>query len=273
MTKKILFLLLSWCLLLHAEAPDETHLNNLLTIITTTSPIPSNPNTEMLEITQKSLFLIPALRGCRKIIVFDGVPKDLDHLKEAYEAYKENVIRLTKEDPYFSNTELIFCRNHLHLAFAIGEALRIVTTPFIFIHQHDFQLIKDFDAFGLIRSMELNPNLKHIVLNRMLNFPLPHWNYVVDENIEGESLVPLCRTFGWSDNDHFSTVEYYTDFVLPQIRWKGAMEWFLHPAEVRETKENPENHLKYGTYFYGPLGDGRYLWHLDGRRYPDKPLY
>ena len=60
-----------------SRTKDLSYLDDKLTIITTTSPIPSNPSTEILEKSMKSIYNIRALRNCLKIIVFDGV-KDAD---------------------------------------------------------------------------------------------------------------------------------------------------------------------------------------------------
>jgi hypothetical protein len=251
----LLFLLIVCC----SFTEEEMALADKLTIITTTSPLASHPRTAMLEKTQESLFLVPALRGCKKIIVFDGVPRQQRYRTLAYTLYIQNVERLLQESPYFQNTTLVINKEFKHLANSLRAAIEIVDTPYVFVHQHDFELIKPFNAIDLIRSMDQNPNLKHVRFTRFTNGP-NWWDGPVDEVIEGGSLVPLCRTFGWSDNDHFARTDYYREFVLPKITWGGAMEWFLH-----DKVKIKEDHLSYGTYFYGPLGDGPYIYHLDGR--------
>jgi hypothetical protein len=255
---KILFLC---CMgLIISSFIDEEHcLIDKLTIITTTSPIPSNPSTQMLKITQSSLFQIPALRGCKKIIVFDGVPYPQRYRALAYELYIRNVEKLTQENPLFFNTTLVINKEHKHLANSLKEAFKLVETPYVFVHQHDFSLIRPFDVVNLIRSMDENPNLKHIRLNRLYNFA-NYWDGDIDEVVIGGSYAPLTRTFGWSDNDHFARTDYYRNFVFPKIEWNGPMEWFLHdPIKIRS------EHLSYGTYIYGHLCEMPYISHLDGK--------
>ena len=44
-----------------------------ITILTTTSPIPSHPSIDMIKNTQESIINhIPELKNCQKIIIFDG---------------------------------------------------------------------------------------------------------------------------------------------------------------------------------------------------------
>ena len=245
---------------------SEDSLAEKLTIITSTSLVPSNPSTKMLEVTQKSLDLIPGFSKCHRIIVFDGVFHRQKHREEAYNAYKQNVIALTKTHPAFANTTLVFCKEHKHLARALEEGMKHVKTPFIFVHQHDFKINKPVDSFGIIRSMEENPNLKHIRLNRKWN-KATNFDFCVDEKIDGVSYVPLCRTFGWSDNDHFTRKDYYENFVFPKIKRNKPMEYFLNPLERAMTKKDPNQHLLFGTYLYGTKKDGNYLAHLDGKRW------
>jgi len=252
---------------------EEKVLCEKLTIITTTSPIPSHPSTEMLERTQKSLFIVPAFRGCKKIIVFDGIPSFQKGWLENYEGYKQGVMRLLEENPYFQNTTLLMLDQYYHLALSLREAMRLVDTPFVFVHQHDFELIKSFDIVHLIESMEANPIIKHVRLNRFVNQPSEH-DGKIDTYVEGANQfplkVPLLRTFAWSDNDHVSTTDYYWNFVFPKIKGKGPMEDFLHFALRRAVKKDKKLHGFFGTYIYGNLGESPYIRHLDGKIYQGK---
>lgn len=241
----------------------EDYLAEKLTIITSTSWIPSNPSTEMLEITQNSLFIVPELRNCKQIIVFDGIPSSYHREAiDSYELYIQNVERLVREHPDFVNVMLVINKEHKHLANSLKEAFLYVDTPYVFVHQHDFALIRPIDIMNLIKSMDENPNLKHIRINRLYN-TANHFDGEVDEVIVGGSYVPLIRTFGWSDNDHITRTDYYHNFVFPKIVRNGAMEWFLHDRNKIE-----QEHLSYGTYIYGNLNESDpYLYHLDGVSY------
>lgn len=246
---------------------DDKTVAEMITVITTTNPIPSIPSTGHIYPSQKSLFRIPAFALCKKIIVFDGIQPGFEGRENDYEKYKKEILFWTETDPYFSNTELIFCEKWIHLAGGIKEAIARVTTPYVFIHQHDFILMKDFDLNGVIATMEANENVKYVRL------ALPPANYhwlpydppVIDEHIVGPSFVPLCRHFEWSDNDHIAPTSYYREFVLPRCG-HGPMEIYLDPA-LRHARSEVGTlcHPIFGTYLYGGMKDGGYLYHSDGR--------
>jgi hypothetical protein len=265
---KILFLFLFLSLeadvfFFNGKTYDDDSVSHLITVITSTSPIPSMPSTEYLYEAQKSLFQVPALAKCKKIVVFDGL-KDRRLLKQ-YNEYKKNVERLVKEDLYFANTTLIFCLKWGHLTGTIREAIRHVTTPYLFIHQHDLVLLRSFDLNGVVASMEANPRIKYVYLGRRPNTVDDFYHAPVDEGVEGISFIPLCQSSGWSDQCHITSVDYYKNFVLPRC---GAtfMESVLHPALKEAIRSfGMEGREAFGTFLYGKLMDGPYILHTDGR--------
>lgn len=244
---------------------EELELISKVTIITTTSAVPSNPSTEMIEEAQETWMRhVPALRNCKKIIVFDGVPTPQRYRALAYELFIKNCEKLAENNLNFAHTKLVVNSVHKHLANSLREAINVVDTPYVLVHQHDFCLTKPFDFFNLIRSMDRNSCLKMIRFNKYTNVP-NHWDGPVDDYIVGEAFIPLTRTFGWSDNDHFARTDYYTGFVFPKVTWNGAMEWFLH-----DPKKIMTDHEAYGCYLYGGYGETCYLSHIDGKYYQPK---
>lgn len=245
---------------------NDDKASELITVVTATSPIFSHPDTKFIYQAQESLMQIPGLAKCKKIIVFDAIRPGYEFLTELYEKYKQNVIELTKNDPVFSNTELVFCSCWSHLSGAVKEAINYVKTPFVFIHQHDLKLIKKFDLNSLLQTMLVNPNVKYV--HFWGNWNHDQWyNGPVDDYIEGVHYVPLTRSFGWSDQCHVATTDYYRYFVLPQCYHHGFMESVMHPALWQSISAFGMNdgHRPFGTYLYGNLTDGHYISHLDAR--------
>lgn len=243
---------------------DDETVAKMITIITTTNPIPSIPSLKHIYPSQKSLFRIPAFTKCKKIIVFDGLQPGFEHRHNDYERYKQSIAQLCSTDPIFSNTKLVFCERWEHLAGAIRQAMLYVTTPYIFVHQHDFVLQKFFDLNGVIASMQRNPHIKHVKLcyaRIMSDFAAGS----TEEYVEGPSYVPLCRTFIWSDQDHVSRATYYNEFVLPYCH-RCSMECVLDPL-LGQTRSllGDACHSLFGTYVYGTMQDGGYLMHSNGR--------
>jgi hypothetical protein len=223
------------------------------------------PSTKYLYAAQKSLSQVRSLAKCRKIIVFDGLKEDQKSLSQRYEEYKKNIEQLVRTDPYFSNTKLVFCERWEHLSGAIRKAIAHVETPFLFIHQHDLLLLKEFDLNGVVASMAANPDIKYVYLGRRPNTPDDFYHGPVDEWIEGTSFVPLCRSCGWSDQCHIASVDYYLSFVLPQCD-HVFMENVLHPKLKKALRQSGMSGRKlFGTYLYGHLSEGPYILHMDGR--------
>ena len=146
------------------------------------------------------------------------------------------------------------------------EAFKSVATPFVLMIQHDLPLMRYFDAFRLLRSMQASPVLQHVHLPTLQNDK--NWMWHVDARVPPSALVPLSRIFSWSDRNHVARAAYYRDFVFPRVfagtktgfkaGGKTFMEDVLHyqeKHELRDLQKKPRKqnaaHEKYGTYVYG----------------------
>ncbi len=252
------------------------YLADKLTIITTTSPIASNPSTEIIEQSIKSLSKVEALIPCKKIIVFDGIRdqdehgycrKNIEQIRKDYDQFKKNMTALTEDtsNPHFQNTRLLFLPEFKHQAWALQEAMKHVDTPYVYLHQHDIIIIREFDAAGIVYSMECNPQIKLVRACNGENEP-NDYDGPVDECVEGGSFVPLVRSFRFADAEQFTTVKYYEDMVFPRVKGHGFSEyWVMEPNFKQMQQEIIKNHSLWGTYIYGRLKEPTCLKHLDGR--------
>jgi hypothetical protein len=272
----VVFFMLSFCISFPskgcAEAMweqvfNDTIASNLITVITVTKPFTAMPSTKRIYSAQASLFHNLVLTKCKKIIVFDGfrLKDGLD--REKYELYKQAVTKLSENDYYFANTQLVFCASWVGLAGAINEALKDVKTPFVFIHHDNFQLKKDFNLNGLIATMTLNEAIKHVCLKSSGN-KKAH----VEKQPKGARFVPLCRILYWSEEPHISRIDYYKKFVLPKCLFNspeyrshmGSTEYFLQRAfKQKISKFDLKAHKGFGTYLYGHLDDDPYIQCID----------
>lgn len=251
---------------------DTETVAKLITVITSTSPVQSMPDPKHLYPSQQSLFQIPVFALCKKIIVFDGIRSEQAHLKARYDQYKKNIEFLSQTDPYFSNTELVFCPEWRHLTGALHEAMKHVTTPFVYIHQHDLQIIQPFDLNGLIATMVANPKIQCVMLGGSDNLETGEFNSYhgyVDRKIDGECFVPLTRCFGWSDQAQITTKDYYDKIVFPQclVRKGNFMEQtMLHRLRYDvQILGKDIAHSIYACYLYGGAKDGAYIIHTDAK--------
>lgn len=182
-------------------------LNELLTLIITTSPIKSNPSTEVIERSMESLKKGgPAFAfECRKIIVCDGCrlkheednPDENGHRKvsvkytnvkqslrngivnteqaENYSMYKHNLKQLcanAKNDHNspFQNTEIVELDERHGYGFALRHVLReYVKTQFVCVVQHDRTLMRPTPINETVHSMWRHPFIKYVGMSMRSN--------------------------------------------------------------------------------------------------------
>lgn len=253
---------------------DDHKAAELITVITTTHPICTVPSDEYLYLAQASLFINSTLAKSKKIIVFDGIAPGFKDRRSNYDLYKKKIKNLQKTDPIFANTKLLFCKEWIQLSGTIRLALKQVTTPFVFIHQHDMCFTKKFNLNACLSSMLMNKNIKWIHFSGKFHSSLigdiqsscfgPADNYV-----EGNSFIPLTRVYGWSDHAHIAHVDYYHHFIMPMCK-NNYMEDYVHRNFKKALLNKNQSeinaiHLKFGTYLYGDLEDGCFFYHMNGR--------
>ena len=232
-----------------------------LTIIITASYIRSHPSIRIIKKTIESIEKIHA-NGCKIIIAHDYSNE------RRYNEYLANLKEYIKKY-HFDNISLVMNETHGHLVGSLRNALRYVTTKWLLIVQHDFPFIQEFYIDKVIDDMELNEKLKHVKFSyrKITNPPLPpfssrKWDF--KNNLYGKQVYgrnhTYTRTPAWADWNHLCRTKYYTDVVLKKCHDGVPMEHTLNPLCTKDT------HEFYGTYFFGGLGQGPFIFHLNGRR-------
>lgn len=190
---------------------------SLLTIVISSSPVPSNPDTTTLQAGLKSLALVPGLSQCPKVLQFDGPQPSLSYERLGnYVEFKRRVRLLSAGDAAFERSTVYESDRFLFAAHNLAAAVAHVNTTFFFSLQHDYQLVRPFDAPGLLRSMQSIPVIKHVRLNMRANAPARGFDGLIENATLPGLRVPLTRTCGWSDSPHIARTEYYRSFVLPR---------------------------------------------------------
>lgn len=170
-------------------------LEELLTIIVTTSPIKSNPSTELLERVFNTFFHGGddfALK-CQKVIVCDGcreknesVSKRHSNSKQAmrngivnseqllnYTAFKKALRELCatapSHSPFFTARVEELETRHGY-GFALRHALQeCVQTPFVIVIQHDRTFMRKCPIFETVRTMWHHRNIKYVGMSMRSN--------------------------------------------------------------------------------------------------------
>lgn len=166
------------------EIDKNLSIKEKLTIIITTSPIPSHPSTELLDIVFSSFRLVDGLYECRKIIIADGTIDVEERLnvfsKKKPEQIKSGIVSLDLRNRYhkyllrvqekcnssqYLETELIVQPQRNGYAKNLEIALNLVTTPLVMVVQHDQIFQRNIPLLETVEGMLNFPNdIKYVGL-------------------------------------------------------------------------------------------------------------
>jgi hypothetical protein len=228
-------------------------LAEMLTVIVTTSPAPSNPSTEMLEYVVGSLGLVPGLLACRILVICDGHKRFEegvharcaskrgiinDDLAARYALYVERVAELVAKDTRFQTCELVRLSDRHGFGWAVKEGLMLARTPSVFVVQHDYELVATFDALGLCRLLRDDDAVRYV---NLLSTSTANYVKLIDGKYDihlktrttdcGISLVPLLF---WYDKPHLATRQHYLSLVfgVKMVRGVDGSETYLVDPEL-----------------------------------------
>lgn len=239
-----------------------------LTLLIPASPIPSHPNTAVIERALDSLLTHLPDGAFRTIVCHDPPSPSLaPDRSNAFERYLQRLERLTAAGKYRRlDIDVTTAPRWGHLAGSLRHTIGRVQSEFVFILQHDFFLTEHLPILDLIEMMRRHPEVKHLRLNRKANLPRL-WDgrteerrrFFAERSFDG---VRVCQTLAWSDNPHLARTEYYSDLILPLV---GDRQTF--PENVCDPLNTPESHAQFGTFVYGAEGQASTVGHLDGAAY------
>lgn len=164
----------------------------LVTVIISTSPLPSHPSTAVIDaVLQSHSRFCPELVACRRIVVFDGYKVGLtlrlkkgnvtEGIASGYEAYKAQLKQLIcggescliqQESQKLliggqrqyaelcvqksADGRAVFVEAGKQIGFALGvkAALGQVDTPYVFVQQHDWALCSPLPLQDMLAAME-----------------------------------------------------------------------------------------------------------------------
>lgn len=172
-----------------------------VTVIIPTSPIPSHPDTRIIDETIKSVR--HHFKGSPIIITIDGIRPEQEAERETYEKYIRNL--LWKCNYEYDNVIPLIFDKHLHQSGMMKEALKLVKTSLLLYVEHDTPLTTD-------RDLEL-PFLKASIITGKANvirfhfeefIPEPHKYLMIGEPDDG-----LLKTAQWSQRPHLALTAFY----------------------------------------------------------------
>ncbi|CAF3681661.1 unnamed protein product [Rotaria socialis] len=248
---------------------------NLLTIIITTSPVPSAPSPGLIKNTLASL--PDSLSEVPIVITFDNFTVALhkrsrlkkgcvtQDLADRYPAYIENVRKLfgdvacSSDDPTCSissslNRDVTFLvlKKRNGFAFCIKVALDYVKTPYVMIVQHDWLFIFHPPISHLLSILQTEDEVQYIAfLARMsLNYETSkcythrYYQHIFSQARNLRSDRPLSNDLvaclHWFDRPHLCSVETYRQiFAMPMLKRGDFIEDTFGTAYMQSMRDAP----------------------------------
>lgn len=237
-----------------------------ITVLIPTSPIPSHPDTKIIDETIKSVR--ERLPGCEVVLMIDGVREEQADRRPNYTEYTRRL--LWKANHEWKNVYPLLFEGQTHQANMSREALRHVRTPWVLFVEHDtpltgeipFEQMTQTEGVNLIRfhyEAAVHPEHKHLMLD------------TEPQLING---VPLLRCAQWSQRPHLARTDFYRNIlddyfpVTANTMIEDLMYGVLYNAFVIRGTVGWND---FKVWMYAPEGDIKRSLNLDGRE--DDPKY
>lgn len=225
----------------------------MITVVVTASPIPSNPDTAILDETLDSLR--HHLPNTPIWVLFDGVRDEQKHMREAYEQHQALAAR----------GDVKFWRfpKHLHQVGMLRQVIDHIDTPLLLFIEQDTPLLTDrVIDWDLISEWLLSGRSNCVRLYHEEVIPESHRYLFMGQ----ESDAPLIRTAQWSARPHVATVTKYRQWLNAfSPNANTYLEDLLHSVVQENVKHHGWETEK--VHLYAPTNDQGYRrsGHLDGR--------
>lgn len=237
-----------------------------LTVVITTSPIPSHPSMEILEQTMASFD--HSLGGkvgfdgwnVQTIITCDGVRPEQRHLAEGYDEYVRQLCWKAQQE--WANVQVIVSKEHRHQAGMLKLALAEIDTPVMLLVEHDAPFSTEpADTIDWLECIDLIDYgaLDILRFHHEAQIHPEHERLMLDHQTVEMLGVPLRRTRQYSARPHLARTDYYRA-VMAQHFPEGS-NCFIED-KLHGIVENDPSHR---VAVYHPEGSIRRTLHTDGR--------
>jgi len=247
---------------LRKEDSMSERIDDKITVLIPTSPIPSHPDTYKID--QVIASIRHHLPESEIIIMCDGPRAEVMHRRTQYEEYKQRILWKAHHDPAWKNiTVKVFEESgvgHKHQSGIVRETLPMVKTPLVFFNEHDAPLTEDPIDFGNMARLLETGDARII---RLYYFPalIPEHSHLMHGNFafEGQRYVRTTQYSGWP---HLTTTANMADLLAHHTPWPGK-ETMLETAFYGTVTNSPWD--RYRVVIYAPDGSMQRFSHTNGR--------
>ncbi len=242
---------------------------NPVTVLMSTSPVVTNPSTEVIEIVIDTIR--KQLPDAEILIMCDGVRPEQSYLQDNYDEFLRKL--LWKANLEWENITPIVYKDHLHQLEMTKQTLDKVNTELVLFVEHDMPFYdRPIDWKNTIKLVQ-SDKIKVMRYHFEAVIPEPHYYLMLDQEPITIDKVSLIRTAQWSQRPHLLKVETYRELLS---KWTTAnancmIEDAIHGHIVDDVLEH-DNWDKYRIAIYAPdLPTGFcFAYHIDGRQGEDK---
>lgn len=227
-----------------------------VTVLIPTSPIPSHPETAIIEETVASVrerFPASDIR-----IMVDGVRPEQWHRTPMYQEYTRRLLWLAHNRWW--NVTVTLHDVHKHQAQMARDELAWVTTPLLLYVEHDTPLINDWPVARLIKPL-LQESAYIVRMNHEHQVHPDHEHLMEDPDVTHLGGLPMRRTNQWSQRPHLARVDRYRDWLDEWFTQgeRSMIEDTMHSVIQRSTWD------RYRVWLYTPKGNQQRSIHTDAR--------
>lgn len=226
-----------------------------ITILIPVAPIPSHPDTRVID--QVINNLREYLPDSEILLMCDGVPSNKWDRKKDYDEHVQRLI--WKCDYEWKKAYPIVFTDHHHQTQMTKAVLPRVTTPYLLFVEQDTPLVNDIPWEDLKKVLKSGySNLIRLYHDSLI---LPEHQYLMlDDRPDNVLGVPLVRTIQWSQRPHLANTEFYRS--LTQY-WDGDPAFIEHKMYGILASGGWEG---FRVHIYAPEFPMLRSLHLDGRR-------
>lgn len=234
-----------------------------ITVLVSSSPIPSHPSTELIEETIESVR--DRLPDSEIILMLDGVRPEQEHRRRDYEAYIQRVLELA--DHQWRNVLPLIVDEHLHQGMCTARALEHVRTPLILFMEHDTPLTGGI-PFEQLADVVLAGDANVVRFHHETRILDEHRYLMLDHAPQTVRGVPMQRTIQWSQRPHLASLAWYRGF-LARCFPAGERDFIEDRAYgllVNDhARDGDMGWLGWRTWIFTPDGNVKRSYHTDGR--------
>lgn len=239
-------------------APED-----LITVIVTTSPVPSNPDISMTVQVIRSVQ--ERLPNAEILVACDGVRDEQIARRDEYAVYTKWLCDWALGEP---NVTPVVFGQHFHQSGMMRAVLPMVDTAFVLFVEHDCPLVGDPIPW---RDVIATMNIEGLTSMRFMHEATildSHKHLFLDRR---DGAVPWAPTIQWSQRPHLARTGWYENIIesyfgidsLTMIEdvMHGIVQYGSYAGRIQAV----ETWERWRMGVYAPDGDMKRSGHLDGR--------